>query len=132
MDHSAIFLLIAGTYTPFSFTILRGTLGWSLFGVIWALAIAGITLKFITIFRFRKLSVVIYLLMGWLGVVAIKDLIHGLPSVSLALLVAGGLAYTAGTLFYLYRRLPFHHAFWHMFVLAGSISHYFAVLFSLR
>jgi len=132
MDHSAIFLLIAGTYTPFVLVTLRGALGWSLFGTIWALAVIGIGVKFITIFRFRGLSVILYLFMGWLGVIAIKEILHGVPLPSFTLLVIGGLSYTTGVIFYWYRKLPFNHAIWHLFVLCGSIFHYFSVLFIVK
>jgi len=128
LDHSAIFLLIAGTYTPFVLVSLRGAWGWTLFGIVWALAIAGITMKAITIFRFRKLSVVLYLLMGWLGLVAIKELVTAVPHFSLMLLIIGGLSYTAGVIFYACRKIPFNHGIWHAFVLCGSILHFLAVL----
>ncbi|RJP16083.1 MAG: hemolysin III family protein [Candidatus Abyssobacteria bacterium SURF_5] len=132
LDHSAIFLLIAGTYTPFMLVTLRGAWGWSLFGIIWTMAVAGICIKSVSGFKFRKLSALVYLFMGWLGVVAIKEIISAAPPPTVALLVVGGLSYTAGVLFYLYRKLPFNHGIWHMFVLCGSVSHYFAVLFILR
>jgi hemolysin III len=128
LDHSAIFLLIAGTYTPFVLVSLRGAWGWSLFGVIWALAVAGIAVKFITIFRFPKLSVVIYVFMGWLGLVAIREIITAVPFQSFMLLLMGGLSYTAGIIFYAWREMPFNHGIWHAFVLCGSILHYFSVL----
>jgi hemolysin III len=131
LDHSAIFLLIAGTYTPFMLVTLRGAWGWSLFAIIWTLALVGIGIKSVSGFKFRKLSALVYLFMGWLGVIAIKEIINGVPLTSLTLLVVGGLSYTAGVLFYLYRQLPFNHGIWHMFVLCGSASHYFAVLFIL-
>jgi hemolysin III len=128
LDHGAIFLLIAGTYTPFLLVSLRGPWGWSLFGVIWALAVAGIVLKLFFTGRFRLLSTLIYLFMGWLALAAFKPLVAALPQGSLVMLVAGGVAYTAGTLFYMWKRLPYHHAVWHLFVLAGSVCHFFAVL----
>jgi hemolysin III len=132
LDHSAIFLLIAGTYTPFMLVTLRGAWGWSLFGVIWAMAALGIGVKSVSGFRFRKLSALVYLFMGWLGIVALKGIVNGVPPSSLALLVIGGLSYTAGVLFYLYRKLPFNHGIWHLFVLCGSAFHYFSVLFILH
>jgi len=132
LDHSAIFLLIAGTYTPFLLVSIRGPWGWSLFGVIWTLAIAGVTMKCINSVRFRGLSVVVYLFMGWLGLIAIRQIIAGVPSTSLILLVIGGVSYTAGTIFYACRRIPFNHGIWHVFVLCGSIMHYFSVLSILR
>ena len=127
-DHAAIFLLIAGTYTPFMLANLRGPWGWSLFGVVWALAAAGVVLKAFFTGRFDILSTLLYLFMGWLALLAIRPLMGALPHDSLVLLFAGGAAYTAGTLFYAWSRLPYHHAVWHLFVLAGSACHFFAVL----
>lgn len=126
-DHAAIFLLIAGTYTPFVLITLRGPWGWSLFGVVWGLAVAGVTLKFWLAGRFRLISTLIYLAMGWLVMVAIKPLIAALPAGGLQLLIAGGLCYTGGAAFYLWKRLPYHHAIWHLWVLAGSVCHWAAV-----
>lgn len=126
-DHAAIFLLIAGTYTPFVLVTLRGPWGWSLFGVVWGLAVAGVTLKFWLAGRFRLISTLIYLAMGWLVLVAIKPLVAALPAGGLQLLVAGGLCYTGGAAFYLWKRLPYHHAIWHLWVLAGSVCHWAAV-----
>jgi hemolysin III len=131
IDHVAIFLLIAGTYTPFMLVNLRGPWGWSMFGVVWALAVVGITLKLFFTGRFRILSTLVYLFMGWLVMVAIKPLAEALPRGSLIMLLAGGLAYSLGTVFYLWKRLPYHHAVWHLFVLAGSVCHFFAVLGSI-
>ena len=128
LDHSAIFLLIAGTYTPFMLVNLRGPWGWSIFGVIWALALLGIFTKILIADRFLLLSTLVYIAMGWLVVVAWIPVTQTLPALSLELLVAGGVAYTAGTVFFGMRPLPFHHAIWHLFVLAGSVLHYFAVL----
>ena len=130
VDHVAIFLLIAGTYTPFMLVSLRGPWGWSLFGVVWALAAAGTALKVFFTGRFRVLSTLVYLFMGWLVIVAIKPLVEALPRLSLIMLFAGGIAYSLGTVFYLWKRLPYHHAVWHLFVLAGSICHFFAVFAS--
>ena len=128
LDHSAIFLLIAGTYTPFVLVSLRGAWGWSLFGVTWALAVAGIAVKFITVFRFRRLSVVIYVFMGWLGFIAIRELFNAVPLQSFIFLLIGGLSYTTGVIFYACRKIPFNHGIWHAFVLCGSTFHYFSVL----
>lgn len=128
-DHAAIFLLIAGTYTPFVLVTLRGPWGWSLFGVVWGLAVAGVTLKFWLAGRFRLISTLIYLAMGWLVMVAIKPLVAALPAGGLQLLFAGGLCYTGGAAFYLWKRLPFHHAIWHLWVLGGSACHWTAVFF---
>ena len=126
-DHAAIFLLIAGTYTPFALITLRGPWGWSIFGVVWGLAVVGITLKFWFAGRFRLASTLIYIGMGWLVMVAIKPLVALLPPGGLRLLIAGGLCYTGGAAFYLWKRLPYHHAIWHLFVLAGSACHWAAV-----
>lgn len=126
-DHAAIFLLIAGTYTPFVLVTLRGPWGWSLFGVVWGLAITGVALKFWFAGRFRVASTLIYVAMGWLVMIALKPLMAALPAGGLQLLVAGGLCYTGGAVFYLWRRLPYHHAIWHLFVLGGSACHWAAV-----
>jgi len=129
-DHGAIFLLIAGTYTPFLLTRLRGPWGWSLFGVIWGLAVVGILFKAFASRGFEKLSVAVYILMGWLAVIAVKQFFAQLPPASLFWLVVGGLAYTLGVTFYAWKRLPFNHAVWHLFVLGGSVSHFFSALHS--
>ena len=130
LDHLAIYLLIAGTYTPFALVTLRGGWGWSLFGVVWGLAIVGMMLEYLPRKGPRILPVVIYLLMGWLALIALRPLMQALPPAGLAWLVAGGMFYTVGVLFYgLDARLRHAHGVWHLFVLAGSISHYFAVLF---
>ncbi len=126
-DHAAIFLLIAGTYTPFLLVTLRGPWGWSLFGVVWGLAAVGIALKFWFAGRFGLVSTLIYLGMGWLVLVAIKPLAAALPEGGLRLLFAGGLCYTGGAGFYLWKKLPYQHAIWHLFVLAGSACHWSAV-----
>lgn len=127
-DHSAIFLLIAGTYTPFLLVHLRGALGWSLLGVIWTLAATGIVTKLFCIQQAKKVSVGLYLFMGWLCLIALHGLMRELPSASISLLIAGGVFYTVGVVFYSWKRLPHHHAVWHLFVLGGSISHFFSVL----
>lgn len=126
-DHAAIFLLIAGSYTPFVLVTLRGPWGWSLFGVVWGLAVVGVTMKFWLAGRFRLGSTLIYVAMGWLVLVAIKPLLAALPAGGIKLLLAGGLCYTGGAGFYLWKRLPYHHAVWHLFVLAGSACHWAAV-----
>lgn len=130
-DHSAIFLLIAGTYTPITLITLRGRMGWALFGAVWGLAAAGIAGKAFWAHRFAVLSTVLYLAMGWLAVIAIRPLLAHLNTASLVFLALGGLFYTLGTAFYLWRGLKFHHAVWHLFVLAGSICHFFTMLFLL-
>lgn len=127
-DHIAIFLLIAGTYTPFTLIALPGVWGWSLFSAVWLLAIAGSALELGWLKRYRKFAVLLYVAMGWVGMVAFKPLSTHLQTGGMVLLIAGGLTYTLGVPFYLWRRLPYHHAVWHFFVLAGSVLHYLAVL----
>lgn len=129
VDHASIYLLIAGTYTPFTLVTLEGAWGWSLFGVVWGLAIVGIIFKLFFTGRFDRLSVAIYVAMGWCGLVAIKPMMAALPTLGLWLLVAGGLAYTGGVIFYLLERMRYHHAVWHLFVMAGTTLHYFVILF---
>lgn len=126
-DHAAIFLLIAGTYTPFMLVTLRGAWGWSLFGAVWGLAAVGVALKFWFAGRFRIVSTLVYLAMGWLVLLAIKPLIAALPRAGFIWLLAGGACYSAGTVFYLWKKLPYHHAVWHLWVLAGSVCHWIAV-----
>ncbi|MEA2690766.1 MAG: hemolysin [Acidobacteriota bacterium] len=128
LDHSAIYLLIAGTYTPFTLVNLRGPQGYALLGLVWFLAIVGILFKVFATGRYPVFSILLYLGMGWSILLALKPLVHSVERGGVALLVAGGLTYTVGIVFYLWRRLPYHHAVWHLFVLAGSIFHYFAVL----
>jgi len=127
LDHAAIFLLIAGTYTPFALITLSGGFGWTLFGVIWGIAIGGIVLEAVSRGRFRRIQLLLYLGMGWGVVAAARPLLRELATPGLVLLAAGGMAYTLGVIFFVWRR-PFHHAVWHVFVLAGSICHFFAVL----
>lgn len=129
MDHISIYLLIAGTYTPFALVNLRGPWGWTLFGIIWGLTVVGIVFKSFFIGRFRVVSTVVYLAMGWLVIVAIKPVVDLVPTGGLILLAMGGLSYTFGVIFYAWKFMPFHHAVWHLFVLAGSAFHFFAVLF---
>jgi hemolysin III len=130
VDHSAIYVLIAGTYTPFTLVSLRGPWGWSIFGVIWGLAIAGVVFKiFFYSDRWRKVSAVLYFLMGWIIIVAIHPLIMNVPTGALYWLLAGGLFYSAGIPFYLKRQNRYNHVIWHLFVLAGSITHFFSMLF---
>ncbi|HOI49273.1 MAG TPA: hemolysin III family protein [Prolixibacteraceae bacterium] len=130
-DHAAIFVLIAGTYTPYLLTSLRGVWGWSLFGVIWGLALAGVVIRSIYLTKFRKLMVGIYLAMGWMFVIALHEIIKNLPPLSLLFLFLGGISYSAGVIFYAWRKLPYAHGIWHIFVLGGSILHFFSVLFSI-
>lgn len=127
LDHTSIFLLIAGTYTPFTLVTLEGGVGWTLFGVIWGLAVGGIILEAVSRGRLRRLQVGLYLIMGWSIIVAIRPLLDALATEGLVLLVAGGLSYTLGVVFFAWRR-PFFHAVWHLFVLGGSTCHFFAVL----
>jgi len=127
-DHAAIFLLIAGTYTPFTLVSLQGPWGWSIFGTVWGLAIAGIVLEIAYPRRWPARSLSLYVAMGWVVVVAVKPLLAALPPGGLILLVLGGLAYTVGIGFYAAKRLPYGHAIWHLFVLAGTVLHFFAVL----
>lgn len=129
LDHSAIFILIAGTYTPFLLVNLRGPWGWSLFGVIWGLALVGIVFRIVRGRRSTLLSVGLYVGMGWAVVAAIQPMLNNVAPGGLLLLLVGGLAYTLGVVFYVWKRLPYHHAVWHGFVLAGSIFHFFAILF---
>lgn len=128
VDHSAIYLLIAGTYTPFTLGALGGAWGWSLFGVVWGLAAVGIALKLTAGVRWPVVSTLVYIGMGWLVVFAIQPLLARVPGPGIALLVAGGLAYTGGVVFYAQPRMRFAHFVWHLFVLAGTVCHFFAVL----
>lgn len=129
LDHSAIFLLIAGTYTPFTLVTLRGPWGWSLFAVVWSVGITGIVLRLVLRERLHWLFVSLYLAMGWVVVIAIQPLLERLETGGLVLLAAGGIAYTGGIAFYVWDRLPYNHAIWHGFCLLGSALHVCAVLF---
>jgi hemolysin III len=128
LDHGAIFLLIAGTYTPFTLGVLRGPWGWALFGTIWALAVAGIVVKSVRGMRHPRLSTALYVAMGWVIVVAARPLWLAMPAWGLFWLLAGGVAYTGGVAFYAARRLRYAHFVWHLFVLAGTGCHFIAVL----
>ena len=128
VDHCAIYLLIAGTYTPFTLIGLRGPWGWGLFAAIWTLAVAGVVFKLFFTGRFKLLSTGIYIAMGWLVLVAIKPLLGALDAWTTGWLFAGGLFYTLGTVFYHRPSLPYSHAIWHLFVVAGSVCHYVAVM----
>lgn len=127
LDHSAIFLLIAGTYTPFALVNLRGPWGWTLFGIVWGLAVAGVTAKAVFGTRWPIVSTALYVAMGWIAVVAVNPMVAHVAPGGIAWLVAGGLAYTGGVVFYVWGRLRYSHAVWHVFVLAGSVCHYVAV-----
>ena len=128
LDHSSIFLLIAGTYTPFTLISLRGSIGWTIFGTIWGLAAAGIIFKVFFIKKFVVISTLLYIVMGWMVVFVLKNLVESLPKTGLIFLIIGGVLYTIGTVFYIQRKIPYHHTIWHIFVLGGSIFHFFAVL----
>jgi hemolysin III len=129
VDHCAIFLLIAGTYTPFTLVNLRGLWGWILFGLVWTLSLVGIVFKLLYVNRFQIISVLLYLMMGWICIIAIKPLVALVPTGGLLWLLAGGLFYSTGVIFFACKRIPFNHTIWHLFVMAGSICHYFAVMF---
>ena len=129
LDHVAIFLLIAGTYTPFTLVSLRGSWGWILFAMVWGIAILGIYIELWGSSKLRRWSLALYLGMGWLVLIAIKPMLANVETGGLLLLLAGGLSYTLGAIFYAWERLSYNHAIWHIFVLAGSILHFFSVLF---
>lgn len=128
-DHSAIYIFIAGTYTPIMLLVIKGTLGWSLLGVVWGVAVIGVIFKAFFVKRFLYLSTVLYIAMGWMIVLAWGPLTTTMPAAGIQLLIAGGLLYTFGAIFYVWRGFPYHHAVWHLFVLAGSVAHFFVVLF---
>jgi len=129
LDHGAIYLLIAGTYTPFTLVSLRGPVGWTLFGFVWTLAVAGVIFKSFAVGQFAVASAAVYLVQGWVVIFAVHPLMHALSSRGLMWLGAGGLAYTLGIVFFALDRIPYFHAAWHLFVLAGSVAHYVAILF---
>jgi len=128
-DHSAIYLFIAGTYTPFTLIVINGVLGWTLLTIVWAIALIGVVFKSFFTKKFMVLSTILYIVMGWLIVIAWNPLVETLPPAGITLLVTGGLLYTVGAIFYVWRGFIFHHAVWHLFVLAGSVSHFFTILF---
>jgi hemolysin III len=127
LDHAAIFLLIAGTYTPFTLINLRGTWGWPLFGMVWSIAIAGMVMELIVKQRYKRISIGLYLGLGWLIMIAIKPMLASVEPGGMVLLLVGGLFYSLGVIFYMWKTLVYHHAIWHLFVLAGSAAHFFAV-----
>lgn len=131
VDHSAIYLLIAGSYTPFLLVSLRDSTGWYLFVIVWLFAIIGIFVKIFTQIKSKWASAIIYIIMGWLVVFAFKDVLASVPQTSILFLALGGLFYTAGVLFYVWKNLRYHHAIWHIFVLSGSISHFLAIYYLL-
>ncbi|HEV7300043.1 MAG TPA: hemolysin III family protein [Tepidisphaeraceae bacterium] len=128
LDHASIYLLIAGTYTPVLLITLYGSWGWTLFAIIWITAAIGVVLKLFFVERFRLLSTMMYLAMGWMLVVAVKPMLAVMPAGGWAWLLAGGLAYSGGVIFFLWERLPFNHAIWHLFVIAGSVCHFLMIL----
>ena len=128
MDHDTIFFLIAGTYTPITLAFLRGWLGWVLFGVVWGAAIVGIVLNSISIEKFKKPSIVCYVAMGWVIILAIRPLIASVPTISMIFLLIGGILYTVGIVFYVIKKIKYFHSIWHLFTVAGSVFHYFAIL----
>ncbi|MCK7459796.1 PAQR family membrane homeostasis protein TrhA [Idiomarina aminovorans] len=129
LDHAAIYVLIAGTYTPFALINLRGPWGWTLLGVAWGIALVGVVVELSMKKRAQWLSLSLYLGMGWMAVIAINPMIDNVDTGGLMLLVAGGLAYTFGVIFYVWSSLPYHHAIWHLFVLAGSVFHFFSIFY---
>ena len=128
LDHEMIFLMIAGSYTPLLLITLRGRLGWTLFGIVWGIAAAGMVFQGFFTGRFKGASTALYLLMGWICVFALKPLLESLPAAGLRWLVVGGLCYTLGAVVYLFKKVPYHHVAWHVMVLAGSACHYVVVL----
>jgi hemolysin III len=128
-DHSSIYFFIAGTYTPFLLIVIKGTLGWSLFGIVWGLAIAGTVFKCFFVKKYLFSSTALYVVMGWLIVFAWKPLVNNLSLEGMIYLAIGGALYTLGAIFYVWRGFKYHHAVWHLFVLAASVAHFFCVLF---
>jgi hemolysin III len=128
LDHASIYLLIAGSYTPITLLYLKGAWGWSLFGIVWGLAVVGIVLKMIDIEKTKIASMVLYFLMGWMVVLAVKPMLLAVPAGMLVMLLAGGLFYTLGIIFYAAKNIPHNHGIWHLFVLAGSICHFIGYL----
>ncbi|MBH5320006.1 hemolysin III family protein [Paenibacillus sp. GSMTC-2017] len=128
LDHSFIYVFIAGTYTPILFHIVQGVLGWVLFGIVWGVAVVGVVFKSIFPSKYLFTSTILYIAMGWIIVFAWKPLTTHLEPGGLQLLITGGVLYTVGTIFYMWRSFPYHHAVWHLFVLAGSIVHFFCII----
>ncbi len=129
LDHASIFLLIAGTYTPITLASMRGGWGWSLFGCVWGLSLVGICLKVFFTGRFKGLSMLLYVAVGWVAVVAIKPIFQQVPLPSVLLIITGGVIYTLGVLFYVMKKMPYNHAIWHLFVFAAAACHYAAIMF---
>jgi hemolysin III len=128
LDHAAIFLLIAGTYTPFTLGVMRGPWGWTLLGMIWLLATVGLVLTAVPATRHSRVSIVLYVAMGWLALIAVRPVLSHVPLSGILWIVAGGLAYTSGLVFFGMHRLRYNHLVWHLFVLTGTVCHFFAVL----
>ncbi|WP_035507526.1 PAQR family membrane homeostasis protein TrhA [Halobacillus karajensis] len=128
-DHSSIYLFIAGTYTPILLIPLRGTLGWTLFGIVWGIAVLGIVFKVFFVKKFVVMSTIFYVLMGWLIVLAWAPLTAQVPAAGITYLVVGGVMYSIGSIFYVWRSFKYHHMVWHLFVLGGSILHFFSIFF---
>ncbi len=129
LDHSMIYILIAGTYTPITLVSLRGGWGWTLFGLVWGMALLGLALELLFKRKIKWLSLTLYLAMGWLVVIATKPLLASLAREGIVLLVVGGLLYSFGVIFYVWKKLTYHHAIWHLFVMGGSTAHFFSILF---
>jgi len=127
IDHAAIYILIAGNYTPFTLIPLHGEVGWTIFGIVWSLAAAGIVFQIFCVKKFKVLGTLCYLAMGWFAVVMIRPLLGLLPIEAIYWMIAGGVFYTVGAVFYLVKKIPYNHAIWHLFVLAGSIAHFVAI-----
>ncbi|MFB4210859.1 hemolysin III family protein [Shouchella sp. JSM 1781072] len=128
LDHAAIYVFIAGTYTPIALILIEGALGWTMFGIVWGLAIGGTIFKIFFVKKFLFISTLIYLAMGWLAMIAIVPIFNALSTTGLWYLVIGGLFYSIGTIFYMWRGFRYHHAVWHLFVIAGSVFHFFLIL----
>lgn len=128
LDHISIFLLIAGTYTPYCLTILRGWLGWTIFGIVWGCAIVGIVFKAISVEKFKRFSTALFIIMGWFIVLAIRKMFFSMQTTGFIFLIVGGIFYTAGAYFYSNKKIKFNHAIWHVFVIGGSVFHFFSVM----
>ena len=126
-DHASIYVLIAGTYTPFLLVSIRGTLGWTLFAVVWGLALLGVAWKIFFIGRLEVLATIVYVLMGWMCLLLFKEMLLKVPPWGVAFLITGGIVYTLGVIFYAWEKLPYNHAIWHLFVLGGSVFHFLAI-----
>jgi len=131
-DHTSIYLLIAGTYTPFLLIAVRDTMGWTLLAIVWAMAIVGIIWKIFFLGRFEVMATIMYVLMGWMGVIAFRQMLVNVPHFGVIMLFAGGIVYTLGVGFYAWEKLPYNHAIWHLFVLGGSICHFVAIVTLVR